>query len=286
MSRVDQFESIFRSATKEVYQYQDIGMEKLLVVTDKNQTDSEQFSSIIKKFLHALTAKHELTWELLNGDDFTSSADLLEQVGKRSPDLICTYRNLHSKAWQFPHSLGTHLDVLLQQTSKPVLVLPHPDAEYAAGHALENTDVVMAITNHLAADHSLIDYAALVTEPGGTLYLSHIEDNLIFERYMEAIAKIDTIDTNNAQQRLAEQLLKEPQDYADSCSKALAATDRHLRVESMVSFGHSLSDYKRYIEEYKIDLLVMHAKDHDQLAMHGLAYPLAIELREIPLLMI
>ena len=54
----------------------------------------------------------------------------------------------------------------------------------------------------------------------------------------------------------------------------------------MVSFGHSLSDYKLYIQEYKIDLLVMHAKDHDQLAMHGLAYPLAIELREIPLLMI
>ena len=80
MSRVDQFESIFRSATKEVYQYQDIGMEKLLVVTDKNQTDSEQFSSIIKKFLHALTTKHELSWELLNGDDFTTSADLLDRV--------------------------------------------------------------------------------------------------------------------------------------------------------------------------------------------------------------
>jgi len=51
MSGVDQFESIFRFATKEVYQYQDIGMEKLLVVTDKKQTDSEQFSSIIKNFL-------------------------------------------------------------------------------------------------------------------------------------------------------------------------------------------------------------------------------------------
>jgi len=286
MSRVDQFESIFRSATREVYWYRDIGMEKLLVVTDKTKTESEQFSSISKIFLHALTAKHELSWELLNGDDFTSSADLLEQVGKRSPDLICTYRNLHSKAWQFPHSLGTHLDVLLQQTSKPVLILPHPDAGYAAGHALENTDVVMAITNHLAADHSLIDYAALVTGPGGTLYLSHIEDNLVFERYMQAIAKIDTIDTDNARQRLAQQLLKEPQDYADSCRTALAASDQHIRVESMVSFGHSLSDYKRYIEEYKIDLLVMHAREHDQLAMHGLVYPLAIELREIPLLMI
>ena len=38
--------------------------------------------------------------------------------------------------------------------------------------------------------------------------------------------------------------------------------------------------------EHGIDLLVMHTKDEDQLAMHGLAYPLAIELRDIPLLLI
>jgi hypothetical protein len=30
----------------------------------------------------------------------------------------------------------------------------------------------------------------------------------------------------------------------------------------------------------------MNTKDEDQLAMHGLAYPLAIELRTIPLLML
>lgn len=286
MSKVDQFESLFRAAVKEVYRYQDIGIEKLLVITDKNQTDTEQFSGSIKKFLQSLADKHELSWQMLNGGEYTSSADLLTQVARLSPDIICTYRNLHSKAWRFPHSLGTHLDVLLQKTSTPVLILPHPDADYTASHALENTNAVMAITNHLAEDYSLIDYAALFTEAGGILYLSHIEDNLIFERYMQAISKIDTIDTDNARLRLAQQLLKEPQDYADSCNKALATSSRQLKVESMVSFGHSLNDYKHYIHEYEIDLLVMHAKDHDQLAMNGLAYPLAIELREIPLLMI
>ena len=30
----------------------------------------------------------------------------------------------------------------------------------------------------------------------------------------------------------------------------------------------------------------MNTKDDDQLAMHGLAYPLAVELRDIPLLML
>ena len=47
-----------------------------------------------------------------------------------------------------------------------------------------------------------------------------------------------------------------------------------------------MTQYQRLIEEHKVDLLVFHTKDEDQLAMHGLAYPLAVELRHIPLLMI
>ena len=39
-------------------------------------------------------------------------------------------------------------------------------------------------------------------------------------------------------------------------------------------------------KEHGVDLVVLNTKDEDQLAMHGLAYPLAIELRQIPLLML
>jgi hypothetical protein len=35
-----------------------------------------------------------------------------------------------------------------------------------------------------------------------------------------------------------------------------------------------------------VDLLVMNTKDEDHSAMHGLAYPLAVELRGTPLLML
>ena len=38
--------------------------------------------------------------------------------------------------------------------------------------------------------------------------------------------------------------------------------------------------------EHEIDLLVFNTKDDDQLAMHGLAYPLAVEVRGIPILML
>jgi hypothetical protein len=50
--------------------------------------------------------------------------------------------------------------------------------------------------------------------------------------------------------------------------------------------GHFLSDYQQHIQEQEIDLLVLNTKDDDQLAMHGLAYPLAVELRTLPLLML
>ena len=59
-----------------------------------------------------------------------------------------------------------------------------------------------------------------------------------------------------------------------------------ISVESVVAHGHHLTEYSRLVEEHRADLLVMHTKDEDQLAMHGLAYPLAIEVRSVPLLLL
>ena len=59
-----------------------------------------------------------------------------------------------------------------------------------------------------------------------------------------------------------------------------------ISVESVVAHGHHLTEYSRLVEQHEADLLVMHTKDDDQLAMHGLAYPLAIEVRSVPLLLL
>jgi hypothetical protein len=40
------------------------------------------------------------------------------------------------------------------------------------------------------------------------------------------------------------------------------------------------------VDEHHVDLLVLNTKDEDQLAIHGLAYPLAVELRNTPLLLL
>ena len=47
-----------------------------------------------------------------------------------------------------------------------------------------------------------------------------------------------------------------------------------------------VEDYRQLVVAGEIDLLVMNTREVDQLAMHGLAYTLAVELSDIPLLLL
>jgi len=67
---------------------------------------------------------------------------------------------------------------------------------------------------------------------------------------------------------------------------ALRAHDLAVVVDKVVRFGRRLDDVRRLIEERSVDLVVLNTKDADQSAMHGLAYPLAVELRTVPLLLL
>ena len=116
--------------------------------------------------------------------------------------------------------------------------------------------------------------------------MAHIEDDATFERYMEVISKIPSIDTDNARETILAQLLKEPRDYARACREELARRGLGVSVQEVVSTGHRLSVYRQLVTRHAVGLLVMHTRDEDQLAMHGLAYPLAVELRHIPLLLV
>ena len=226
-----------------------------------------------------------VNWRTVQGDEFQTVKELLDLVEKENPDLICAYRHLHSQAWRWPYSLGEELDVLTQITSSPVLILPHPKAQ-PLDEILKGTGSVMAITNHLTGDHRLVNFAVRFTEERGTLSLTHIEDEKVFKSYIEVISKIPSITTETAEEEILKQLLKEPHDYIRSCSDTLQAEGLALKVQEIVSLGHHISDLTRLVEEHQVDLLVLHAKDEDQAAMHGLAYSLAVELRKIPLLML
>lgn len=286
MTNVDQFESMFRSASREVFRHEPIDVQSVLVVTDREEAQARSFGRQVRGFLAVLGSDTELQWRDVAGSEFQTAGELLALVQSTAPDLICTYRNLHSSAWRWPYSLGTHLDLLTQHLDVPVMVLPHPQAERSADHAMENTDTVMAITDHLAGDHRLVNYGLRFARDNGTLWLTHVEDEATFERYMEAVSKIPSIDTDEARDRLREQLLKEPLDYIAGCADVLGTEKCAINIQHEVTFGCHLSEYKRLIQEHSVDLLIMNTKDDDQLAMHGMAYALAVELREIPLLML
>lgn len=283
MTRIDQFESAFLSASRTVFAYKPVKIERAMVITDLSEYEARLFGDRVRAFARVLG--DGVDWRDVHGDVCESVGQLLELVEQERPDLICTYRHLHSGAWRWPYGLGEHLDVLTQVTTTPVLVLPRPGDDGVL-EQLENTDVVMAMTSQLPGDHRLINYAAHFTEPGGRLIATHIEAQGTFERYVDVIAKIPSIDTKSAGEEICKQLLKEAHDYIRSCRDELRAAKVDLTLEEIVTLGRHLSDYKKLTEEHEVDLLVLNTKDEDQLAMHGLAYPLAVELRRLPLLML
>lgn len=288
MSKVDQFESVFRAATKAVYQLDAPHVTKVLLVTDFDAKAAEQFRYANHQYLSVIDAieAETVSWDTVTGDEYQNVAELLECVEQHRPDLVLTYRHLKSDAWKWPFSLGAHLDVLTQAAGCPVLVVPHPTEGGAMAHALANTDVVMAITDHLTGDDRLVNWSVRFTARGGALLLTHVENENVFERYLETIGKIPTIDTDHAREAILGQLLKEPTDYIQSCKGVLDDAGLGIEVRPIVTIGHRLETYKRFIDDHEVDLLVMNTKDEYQAAMHGLAYPLAVELRSIPLLLL
>lgn len=286
MTRIDQFQSVFKSAVKQLFQYNPPDVRSVLVITDLDAVAAQSFGERVQEFLIVLGKNGPIRWRVVPGDEFHTVQELLDLVHEASPDLICSYRTLHSNAWKWGHSLGSHLDVLTQVEGPPVLVLPHPQSDDWLRGGLKPADTVMAMTDHLTGDHRLVNYAVRFTAPHGTLHLANVEDSLTFERYIDAISKVPTIETDEARESIMHQLLKESHDYADSCRAAFKEHGIDLTVEDTAVVGKHLSGYKRLIEERRVALLVLNTKDHDQLAMHGLAYPLAVEMNHVPLLML
>jgi len=269
-----------------VFHPEEVEIGSVMVVSDQPQSQAADFAERVRSFLGALDTGENLKWTTAHGGQFDTVPELLDLIESERPGLVCTYRHLHSDSWRWPHTLGEYVDVLTQATTTPVLVMPHPERSELGELTGRGTNSVMAVTGHMTGDNRLVSYASRFTAQGGSLLLGHVEDDQVFERYMEAISKIATIDTAAAREDIQARLLKDPTDFIESCRQGLAESDPSLSVESIVTRGHHIREYRGLIEEHEVDLLVMNTKDDDQLAMHGLAYPLAVELRSIPLLML
>ena len=286
MTRIDQFESVFKSADKPVFRYEPFSVGSPMVLTDLDDEAAESFAVLAGKYAGAGGSREISAQRVIKGADFSTIEECLELIAVGKPDLICTYRGLHSDCWRWGQSLGSYLEVLTQTVSVPVLVFPHPAAAETLSAAEAGCRHVMAMTDHLAGDSRLVNAALFFTPAQGTLHLTNLEDQQVFERYMEAIDKIPSIDSAAARDSVLAQILKEARDYIQSCRTVVGEQGLDVEIQETVELGLHVADYKRLAAARDVDLLVMNTKDSGQLAMHGLAYELAVELNDIPLLLL
>jgi len=283
-SKVEQFESVFRAAAKVRLRYSAVEVESVLVVSDRDEHEAVAFGDRVRSLLGVLKRGENIRWRVAHGGEFDSVPALLALVEAERPGLICTYRHLHSDSWQWPYTLGEYIDVLTQVTTIPIMVLPHPEQQIE--RRVRGTNVVVAMTDHMVGDHDLVNWAARFTDKGGRLVLANVEDAVALDRFMETVAKIPSIDTDDAKNAITDRLQRDTRDYMESCAAEITRAALPVTVESVIAHGHHLTEYTRIVEEHEADLLVMNTKDDDQFAMHGLAYPLAIQVRSVPLLLL
>lgn len=288
MLNVDEFESVFRAADKKTFAYGPPPVARILVVADLEGDDLDDYVKASKALLEPVTVAADAPpiWDVKGAGSWEGVEGVLRLVADGAYDAIVTYRNLNSDAWQWAYSLGIYLNALTRGTELPVFVTPNPRAYPSMAWRHNRTDSVMAINDSLVGDDLLVSWAARATREGGKLHLTHMEHDEIFERYLTAISKIPEIDTDTARETLLQQLLREPKEWIATAASALAEAGEKLTVVEHVLRGHRVADYRAIIDEHEVDLVVFPTLEEDRIALHGVAYSLAVELVETPLLMV
>ena len=275
MDHIDEFESMFRRAERESFQHVTIPIESIVFITDQSPEESERRRQEVQNFLPMLQDVN--SWREISGDQYSNVGELLTKLDEQQTDLVITYRHLQEQSLVPQHSLGVYLDVLSQVATIPVLVLPgtsaHPEP-LPDGFC----DRVMVVADHISGDNALIHYGSRMCPDDGTLWLCHVEDDSVFERYMRVIERIPQIDSEQARRLIEATLLKEAQDFINTCIVELKEARPSITCENRVTRAHFLKQYTELIKAGEINLLVTNTRDDDQLAMHGLAYSLGVEL--------
>lgn len=282
--KIDELESVFKSASKLRFHPENVSLKEVLLVTDLEGEAALEYEKRLREFLDPLP--DEFSLKIFEAKPETFLNDLLKEIENASPDLICTFRNLNSDAWKFGYSLGEHLELLTQSTKAPVLVLPNPKSEEEWAHLMQRPSAIMVVTDHLTGDDHLVSYGLAFTPDEGTLFLSHVEDQVWFDRFLDYVGKIPEIDTDLAKEKLSAQILKEPEDYVQTVKDVLQTEALSKSVESKVTVGAELVVYRRWLKEHEINLVVLNTKDEHQAAMSGFAHAFAVEFRHVPTLML
>lgn len=278
--RLDRFESAFRHAEARLYEPLPVEIARVAYVTDLEGEEATASMAAARGWLRPVDLWEETTWGLLPGGEWDTVETVLGGLERMRPDLVIAHRWLRETAFRPHHSLGVVLDVLTQAQKVPVLVLPE------GGEAPRSLRDVLVLTDHLAECGRLVDWGSRMTATDGRLTMVHIEDGVVFDRYARAISRSADLASEETPQAILAQLLHEPERFIASAREVLAASRPGLEVESVVKVGHGVSELLALVEARHADLLVMDTKSEGQLAMHGTAYALAIELSDTPLLLL
>ena len=278
--KLDEFESVFRSAVKTLFHLKAPKIESILLISDMESEPNEQFLSTVKAFLGL---GEDVKWSTLG--ELKEVADVLDRVRRNPPSLVVCYRHVLGRdAAKLPYSLGSCVDTLTQATDVPVLLMPRPKDDDVS--IPKTTARVMVVTDHLTGDDRLVNWASHICNDDGTLFLTHIEDQRILDKYLDVLAKIPGIDVEVANEKIPKKLLDMPLDYVESTAQVLADHDIHEKVVPIVQLGIPVTTYETLVEEHDVDLLVMNTKDSGQAAMASLAYALSVAMRNRPLLLL
>ncbi|MCK5797551.1 MAG: hypothetical protein KAI47_10230 [Deltaproteobacteria bacterium] len=100
MTQIDQFEAVFRAAAKTRFNYENISIASILVIADLDDYQAHLFGDRLRTYLKVLGK--DVAWHITKADECRSVGQLLDVVEAKRPDLICTYRNVHSGGWRWP----------------------------------------------------------------------------------------------------------------------------------------------------------------------------------------
>ncbi len=284
MLRLDEFESLFRGARRERFVLEVPSVHEVLLVTDLDPSEGVRLQEALQAWFAPLDL--ELRWTRWDGPELQGVDRLLGRLQEQEVDLLVTYRNLETDAWCWNYSLGAYLSALLRATRLPVLLVPHPRRFPELAWRDAGLDDVAVLTDHLVGHHALVNWGVRMTAPGGRLHLTHVENDETFARYLEAISKIPSLDTDVAREAIAKRLLEEPRGYVESCAEVLREARREVDVRAEIRWGHRVAHFRELVEATRADLLVMPTLEADHLALHGVAYSLAVELVDTMLLMV
>ena len=281
MSNIDEFESLFRRAEREPFEYRPLVPKTVAVLTDRDEAFGREVATAAKTFLPCLNDAKIIT---LGREALGTVAGIEKAVEACRPDLLITFRLLTEPESVPQHSLGRYLDVLTQTLPPPCLVLGGTAAEPVLPTAAASDVVVL--TDHIRGDSALISTAAALSPQDARLHLCHVEDDAVFARYMDAIAKVPGLDSDLATTQVEAVLLEEARDYIAAAVEGLKAAGVSHATTSHVLRGHRLETFRSLIDSHDASLVVLNTKDDGQLAMHGMAYAVAVEVTGRPLLML